>query len=137
MVLAACGGTTDYLGMPPEEAGAELADKSCDQLFECDVVEISCDPPTGTRVPAEQFFGSREACTAQLQPDYILLFQGCDLVDLTEDQIDDMNSCFNQDPGCYSDEEITELVDAVCNDRPYGSEECQRSREAVSLCLGV
>src|SRR5262245_47945645 len=115
IILAGCGGSTDYLGQPPDEAAAQLADVGCDLMFECGLYDITCDPPEVTRHDASEYYDSHAACVADLASFYVELFEGCAAANLTEAEKDSLNECLNANrSSCPSQTDIDNAIDQVC-----------------------
>jgi hypothetical protein len=136
LVIAGCGGGTDYLGQSPEESAADLAEMGCGVAFDCGVYEIDCDPPTATLRPAEEIYGSQAACESDLADYYADLFAGCAAANLTDDQKDTLNDCLNSGSrSCLSEAEAAEWAEAVCIEGSGALDEvCRRALPVLELC---
>jgi hypothetical protein len=137
-VALGCGGSTDYLGESPDEAGADLADTSCDAAFDCGVLMIDCGTPnTATRISGEQAYGSRSECEMDLTDSYTDLFAGCALANLTDSDRDTLNDCLNSGSFCPAESDFQAIADAVCSgdDPPGITDACRRSSSILSRCF--
>ena len=134
--VAGCADGTDYFELQPAEAAAQLADRGCDRAFGCGVVEFDCEavPPTVTVRTGAEYYGSLELCQMNLEQYYTALLIGCTHAALTDGMRDDYNQCNNGPTTCYTDAEIAELMNAVCNQLPHGTEECQGAAVTIEAC---
>jgi hypothetical protein len=136
-LLTACGGGTDYLGESPSDAADDLASKTCAAAFDCGVLNIHCGAPnTAEHVSGEAAYGTRMDCEAQVSGTYVDLFNGCAMANLTDDEKDALNDCFNAGGSCPSEADYQAIADAVCSGQspPGAPEACDQANAVLSRC---
>jgi hypothetical protein len=136
-VVAACGGSTDYLGESPSEAGGDLAKSSCDTAFDCGVLSIHCGTPnTATLMTGEEFYGTQDECERSLSMTYTDLFTGCAAANLTDDEASALNDCLNSGGSCPAESDFQAIADAVCSGQnpPNAPESCDQASAVLSRC---
>jgi hypothetical protein len=129
--LAACGGDTDYLAADPAEAAEDLAQAACAGRHECISITISCDPPEAMYSP----YPSEAACVGTLSPIYADLFLGCRALDLTDDERDALNACFNVEIRCIGEDELADYAAAVCAGEEWRETACSDVQPLLQACF--
>ena len=80
--------------------------------------------------------GTRMDCEGQVSDTYVDLFNGCAMANLTDDEKDALNDCFNAGGSCPAEADYQAIADAVCSGQspPGAPEACDQANAVLSRC---